>query len=295
MTVLEKYPPGVALNGGFTREHPFKDRDDVEYMSYSRLSKFRTSPLSYKRAYIDGIKPDKSTSMDVGTAIHYALLERERFNKLYVVKPKFAGTGARTREKEWVQKQCDDAVIVTSNTADKIEETLSFLEESPFIKDTLKNGVAEVYGHAWDDELGVMWLCKFDYVRSDKDVIIELKTTSSSVDPEKWQWSTRDFAYHIQAWIYHRVYRLITGQAPNFFMCVCELVNPWGVVPYTLSQSEYQGTTSEIRFLLDHFSICKSQNTWPRLLGHTVKMLQLPMTEKYRMEALMEETEESNV
>src|SRR5688572_24914068 len=71
-------------------------------LSYSTLKHILTSPLHFSDNWHYGKGRKKTDELFFGSLMDDMLFTtKEEFDKKYVVKPKFEGTGARAKEAEW--------------------------------------------------------------------------------------------------------------------------------------------------------------------------------------------------
>jgi len=180
----------------------------------SDLKLFRRSPLHYwHRKHNPAYKPKPpSASMQMGTALHIALLEPERFEKAVGRALEMPKTSKAAKEAHaahdaqyelTIKGEDYDRVLAMRTSAlqhpiiRRITETVTNTEQSIFVKDPttgleLKIRVDALTAPGW---------------------LIDIKTTSDASNG-KFKWSIRDYGYDHQAAYYLKVLRL-TGYEPQ--------------------------------------------------------------------------------
>lgn len=175
----------------------------LEGISKSGLDKIARSPAHYK--YSD--QRNSTRAMVIGTAIHTAVLEPERFDLEYVVTDAKLRTESSYRKAKAACEFGGDYVL-TKQEGKKIlnmrEAVHSNLEAA---KQLFCNGRAELSAVVKDPETGVTIRARFDWL-SDSGVAVDLKKTQ---DIRKFGKSVNDYRYHVQDAMYSFIYKQITG------------------------------------------------------------------------------------
>lgn len=176
-------------------------RNDI---SASMLKDMNRSWRIYEATWLTNqIKREPSASMELGTAIHAAVLEPERFHCEYVTVPQGVDHRRNTNSyKDW-RKQIDaDVNVISRSDLETVVRCRDALHKHPIIKPFLEaEGRCEV-SHYWTcPETDVP--CKFrpDKVIPHGQCVFDIKTTQSVDGFDK---AVADFGYHLQAAHYIR-------------------------------------------------------------------------------------------
>lgn len=205
-------------------------KDKLTPLSYSSLKEFMKSPahfIAYKnRVY------KESPAMRLGTAVHAALLEPDKFKSDYDTTPLRKGTKA--------YKELDGSKIWLNSsdwaTVQGIKRKLKLNVEAADLLATCELREVEVKGDIngipfrgfVDATYRVFLNAPADY--KEQDIIIDIKTTQDA-SPEGFARSVYNYSYHLQAAIYTE----LTG-AKQFYIIAIESSSPYSVVIYNLSQ-----------------------------------------------------------
>ena len=171
----------------------------------SDIRAFMRSPILFKKQR-DGKWPKETPAMLFGTASHMSMLEPERFQKTYVIKP--AGTRANTiAGSAWHAKV--DALGMKPIAADDAAALMEMhATMPPEIDAILKRSKAEVTFRT-SIASGVEVQCRIDAL--DGVQPYDLKTIKAI---ETIDGAIHRLGYHIQANWYERVMEAETGTAP---------------------------------------------------------------------------------
>ena len=204
-------------------------------ISRSGLSKINRSPRHFLT------QQSETTAMLEGKAFHCAVLEPDHFNHRYSVAP--SGIDRRTKEGKasWTEfvESSKGTIVLTAEQGEKIKDMQAGLNDVSIVSDLLADGRAEVSAF-WQEKcrgLDIKCKCRPDFVSSDGEWMVDLKTTSGFADPESFSKTVANFAYHSQAAWYLRGWEAVSGILPTFVFVVVENKAPWGVAAYTLDES----------------------------------------------------------
>lgn len=251
------YYPGV----------PDTDYRAWQAINITTLKHIKRSPLHLR--YAMEHPKDPSPQMVMGSALHAAVFEPQKFAANFVTIPTFDRRTKAGRE------AYDDAVFAAAgkqvvNTDDM--ETVAAMAEAV-------RGCSAAM--RWIDRLGdseasILWkdettgtLCKGRLDRlarggisGDLPVIIELKSTRDA----SFSGFARELAtyhYAAQAAWYAWGYQKATGQKPAHFFVAVENEPPHAVACYTLGDQSLQTGEMEMRVWLDRYAACCTSNRWP--------------------------------
>lgn len=241
-------------------------------ISKSGLDRLAISPEHYQ-AYL--MEPREETAaMKVGTAVHMAVLEPERFKATYApfddseICASIGGAKPRatTKYKEWLEgyKAANAGLILLDGADykyiyDIVDSVL--LRETP-CKILSANGAAE-HSFFWTDpETGVECKCRPDYLRDD-GYIIDLKTTEDA-SPWGFERSAEKYRYWVQAAFYKQGVEAVTGiEVKGFVFIAVEKKPPYAVACYAADEAMIAAGDEEVRRCLAIYKACDEANDWP--------------------------------
>lgn len=201
---------------------------DRQFESTTGLKEILRSPAHY-RYYKDNPREEKKVYR-LGTAIHAALLEPERFRKEYVVLP-----DVNRRTKEGKQQEADfiaqhpGAFFVSEDEIDVITGIANSVAKHSDAYALLKMGKPEV-SHFWrDEETGIYLKCRSDSL---SDLCnLDVKSTEDA-SAEEFVRSCARYDYDLASYVYSQGVRVVTGKPRPFAFLVVEKKPPFQVALY---------------------------------------------------------------
>ena len=233
-------------------------------ISKSGLDLIHRSPAHFQYS----AKRDSTRAMEIGTAIHCAILEPERFAAEYVllrdVKDRRASEYRKAKEVHGGE------YVLTSTEADNV----AGMQESVRSQYAIPKGRAEVSLFAVCARTGVAVKCRFDLLTDDGHAIDLKKTQDSS--REAFAKSIYNYRYHVQQAFYSYVYYLVFGRdLESFTFLAVEEQHPHIAMPYTIGFESAGIAHSEMQADLDRYAACVQDNDWPGY-ERTDEPLELP-------------------
>lgn len=221
-------------------------------ISKSGLDLIHRSPAHYQY----GAKRASTRAMEIGTAIHCAILEPERFTSEYVllrdVKDRRASEYRKAKEVHGGE------YVLTGSEADNV----AGMQESVRSQYAIPVGTAEVSLFAVCEVTGVPVKCRYDLLTDDAHAIDLKKTQDSSRDA--FAKSVYNYRYHVQDAFYRYVYRLVYGRPlESFTFLAVEEQPPHVAMPYTLGEETREIADSEAMQDLARYAECMETNDWP--------------------------------
>lgn len=256
ITVLD-YVPGMDLPPDcFIQGMPNEVYHALPGISKSGLDLINRSPAHYK--YRAARLPTRA--MEIGTAIHTALLEPDRFQSEYMLLKDVKDRRA-SEYKQAVKVHGSERVLV-SKEADNVAGMQEAVYADPRARELLEApGYCElsaIAGHnrARFDKLG--WLPGTDEVFA-----LDVKKTQDA-RPEAFARSVANYRYHVQAAYYMDVYKQITGhELDAFYFLAVEEDMPHACRVYRLDDEALMIGREEYLRDLDVYHECIDRNEWP--------------------------------
>lgn len=243
------------MSTGFYYCMPNDKYHSLPGISKSGLDKIDRSPAHYKFS-----EPKESTrQMEIGTAIHTAILEPERFDNEYCITEAKARTekAYKDAKAEWggentLTKQEGKKVL---NMRESVHGNLEAMQFLAMV------GNAEVSAICTDPETGVTLRARFDWLVD--GVAVDLKKTQD-VRPHMFAKSVYNYRYHVQEAVYRFVYKQITGEdLEAFYFLAVEEEAPHSNKMFLLDDLSREIGNYYFRKNLRTYAECVNSGNWP--------------------------------
>ncbi len=181
----------------------------LDAVGKSDLDRIARSPLHWKYA-----EREETPAMRIGSAVHCAVLEPERYATDYVTAPS-CERRTKAGKEEWTAFEEAHAgkVILTAAESAQCISMSTTMRAHPLVRDYLTAGEAEVSALWVDSEFGVNCRARFDWL-SASGMALYLKTTGDA-SPAAFAKTCANFRYHVQAAWYLDALKMVTGNAPG--------------------------------------------------------------------------------
>lgn len=225
-------------------------------VNISSLKNMRHTPAKARRR--KDYPSKASPAMALGTAIHCAILEPDKFFDRYTIKP---DVDARTK----AGKEALAAVKGELLTKEDYEGALSIaatIREDPFYRKFVANGV---YESSWfaQHELDIRIKARLDVWLPDLNIIVDIKTTDSA---DEWQFR-RDivkYHYHSQAAYYMDLVERVQGKpVGGYVILAVETKEDRDVRAFWLDESFIACGRADYREWLSKWYLCEKTGAWP--------------------------------
>lgn len=208
----------------------------------------------------DHVVSRTSDAMDMGTAVHQLLLRDDRVDvgdyrdfktneaKAWRDDARAAGRVPLLRHK-WDEAQQVAAAVRT--------RMLELPTPTPFTAGTPETTLV------WDDVDGAVCRARLDWLRDDLTVIDDLKVTSRTAEPRKWQAQIFNMGYDVQAALYVRGVQHVHGTSPRFRWVIAETYPPYEVSVVELDEHEMFAAGVKVDTALSIWNACLKADEWP--------------------------------
>ena len=236
------------------------------YHASNGISKTGLDKVERSPAHFNSNAPFSQTrAMEIGSAIHCAILEPDRYNAEYTVADSIA---RNTKEYKSAAKENPlgkEFTLTTVESANVSGMRASVENNDEAMKYLSRPGLAELSAFAVDPETQIQLRSRYDWVT---DMGLSW-SGNSSVDVKKTQ-DVRDFRksvesynYHIQEAFYRHVYKLITGEElENFFFLAVEEKPPYTSKMFTLSPQMLEVGRFYMRKNINLYAECIRSGKW---------------------------------
>lgn len=246
-----------------------------EGVSSSDLKLLLRSPYHYHKKEAKAETP----SMKLGTAVHCAVFEPDRFKEDYIEAPKL-DKRTKAGKELWAQIEAGGKIPLTADEMASVRGMVDAIKSHKFAGKLVTGGVAE-QSVFWN-EGDMLCKCRPDYVKdlADGYLIIDLKTTRDAREHAFTSASFWDYQYHISAAHYIRGMTALRGIPPKGFIFVAvENTHPYGVNVYQAGADFLKIGDEECRTLYDLYSKCAAEDNWP-CYEESIKTLETPFKSK---------------
>lgn len=249
--------PEKAASGCFVLDMPNDEYHKYPAISKSGLDKFAISPADYKNPKAH----TPSRAMVVGTALHCAILEPERFKKDYTLLLEVEDR--RKPEYRKAKEAFGEEFVLVKNEVENIAAMQKSAHNEAEIRELISGDYwTEVSAFATDPETGLLIKCRFDLMRKDGTIADLKKTRDARAD--KFAKSVAEYNYHIQDAFYSHVYELIAGEPPKAFKFIAiKEEKPHTARVYWMDDEAKQIGQYYYRRRLKSFAECYDADFWP--------------------------------
>lgn len=224
----------------------------------SSLKNVLRSPAHYKHKCDN--PEDPTPAMELGTAIHEAILEPNLFADA-VVMPTFSGTGSRAAKDQWLLENHGKRIL-TADNMERIKGILKSVSAHKTARSLLSKGASEESYFATCPDTGIICKARPDFLR-DGHIIVDVKSTVDA-SPAGFAKAVANYHYALSGAFYLDVVSNVMGQNFNqFIILAVEKEPPYAVGVYLLDE----GTIDAGRFLykkaLKRLKACRDSGVFP--------------------------------
>ena len=242
--------------GMYTREQ----LSNEQYHQSAGISKSGLDLIDRSPAHFKSKSFESTRAMEIGTAIHCAILEPEIYQRDYRV------IDCDSRASAIYKAACkdrDSSLVLTQAEGDRVSgmhDAVYGYAPARAIMDA--EGVNEVSFYANDPETGVLVKCRFDRL-IDGFIAIDLKKTQDA-RPEAFTRSIDNYRYYVQAAFYSDVYKWATGETLQAFKFIAiEESAPHGCRVYPIDALSLEFGRMAYRSALNTYADCLAKDSWP--------------------------------
>lgn len=245
---------------GIYPDVPFEDYLRWPHISQSTLKEGRAS-MAHLKAAIDGERHKVATDdMILGSALHTAFLEPE-LAAAHIAR----WDGGARRGKAWEEFKAEHAgkSILTLDAHARLVGMVRKLRKHPVVREWAAKMEATEVAAVGEIE-GTMMKGRCDALTADP--LVDLKKVRST-DPLAINRTILAFGYHIQAYLYRRLFNR------DRFMLICiEAEPPFDAVAYEMSPAYLRQGEREAVALLQRMQFCQRFGAWPGRSDEVVLM-----------------------
>lgn len=237
-------------------------------LSATMLKSMATGWRVFEAEHVTRTAPKReSPAMALGSAIHAAILEPERFAEVYRVIPDECSDRRTKLYKEWAAANLNEGTICLSPAdAETVRQVAERVKADEMAKAIFKSGQAETE-HFWQS-LDVDCRAKLDWLSG--QVVADIKTCQDATEAA----FAKDIAarrYDLQAAHY-----LSIGVASRFVFIACETASPYRVRCYELCDRDLERAIYDRESLIEEYRRRRDTNDWSEAGENELRTITLP-------------------
>ena len=261
-------PQGViSLSNAAYHAHPA--------VSKSHLDKVAKSPAHYWAHYLDPnrVAPEPTPAMQLGTALHTAVLEPELWDSTIAVPPQAFDrrTKAGKELAAAFEAEAEGKLVLSPDDADRVRRMADAVHQHPASRFLLELPGLREASYFWKDaDTGLECKCRPDWHSQDRRLVVDVKTTEDA-SPRGFAKSCANFRYHVQAHWYQRPF----AEAEQFLFIAVEKQPPYLVGVYAASPAFVAAGGRAADRDMQALARCHASNRWPGY-SEEIQLLDLP-------------------
>ena len=237
----------------------------TQAVSQSTLKKVAASPakLKWEREHP---RYDTPAAFKIGTAVHLALLEPDKFDTSYTSMPK---VDRRTKEgkakAEEHERAANGRIVLTEDEMDIVQRIYARSRADKELGVYFEGGSHELSFFAQDEQTGLVLRCRPDQLVTVNglQVVVDLKTTDCATE-SVFEKDILNYGYLTQAAFYMDTLEAATGRRPDAFVIVAvEKSRDCDYTTWMFDDDTLAFATEEYRRWLSVYADCVKTGVWP--------------------------------
>lgn len=218
------------------------------------------SPASYLRA----LDHPPTEAMMTGHAAHVAVFEPKRYDREFIVKPKFDHRKKKEKAESLAfdaQAEKDGKRVISSANAVMAVNIEKALRANSVAKAIMDRGESEVSLVWHDSNTDVLCKARMDWLTP--HIIADLKTTKDA-SPEGFRGEIARYGYDVQAAFYREGLATLTGAKPlPFIILAVEKTGQYLNCVHTIGPWTLLAGQSKFKRALYVYATCMATGKWP--------------------------------
>lgn len=247
----------------------------MEAVSPSRLKILARSPLHYYDQFLaeDREKREPTPAMQLGTALHTAVLEPELWSQTVAV-PKHSFDRRTKVGKELAaefERESAGKLVLAPDDADQVRRMADAVRRHPAARFLLELPGRREASYTWTDPAtGLACKCRPDWHSEDRRIVVDVKTTRDASRLE-FAKSIANLDYHVQAaWNQDAI------GAEQFITIAVESSRPFAVAVYPASGAMIAAGQRRIEAAMALLAECQATGVWPGYGDLVQEPIELP-------------------
>jgi exodeoxyribonuclease VIII len=226
--------------------------------------------------------PTKETeALDVGTAVHIAILEPDTFKERVIeldVEGPFKLKAKRLERDAFLARHAD-AIVLQKPAYASVKSMRDAVHGNPLAHRLLTGEGQNELTLVWDDRLGVKCKARIDRITEFERwfTMIDLKTTRVVADEDRLGREAATYGWGLQQAFYMRgVDALFGPRRRQFYFIITEKDPPHLTRVVQLDEEDASGSRSMMELHLNRLSECMRDNNWPGWESEEAATIRLP-------------------
>ncbi len=234
----------------------------LKAVSPSQIKVLARSPLHYFDQFLaeDREKKEPTPAMQVGTALHTAVLEPELWDATVAV-PKHAFDRRTKVGKELAaefERESAGKIVLSPDDADRVRRMADAVHKHPAARFLLELPGRREPSYTWKDPAtGLECKTRPDWHSEDRRLVVDVKTTRDA-SREEFAKSIANFDYHVQA-----AWNQAALEAEQFLSLAIESERPYAVAVYPASGALIAAGQRRIEAAMTLLAECHASGVWP--------------------------------
>lgn len=257
MTATPLPAPGLYLASRVS----FDDYCRWDAVNQSRLKHAVRSMAHYHAAM--QAEATQSDAKRVGSALHLAILEPERYATDVVVSPEFnrRTNQGKADEAKFLAEHAGKCVVDADEKA-QIDAMRESALRSKAVRAVMEMGAQCETSGLWQDVTGLTCKMRIDRLSFASKSLVDLKSARDA-SREGFARACAQYGYPFQAAFYRRGMRALTGEDWRFTFIALEKEPPYAVAVYEPSEQMLEVGENQVETALRRVAACKEANEWP--------------------------------
>ncbi|CAB1060134.1 hypothetical protein D1BOALGB6SA_4899 [Olavius sp. associated proteobacterium Delta 1] len=254
------------------------DLSNEEYHQQAALNKSGLVQLSKSPAHFHewyhSEEDEPTRAMVLGTAIHIAVLEPDRYDQSIIMAPQ-VDKRTKAGKEEWAsfEKRAEGKIIINQDEASTIAGMKESVYNNRTAYDLLLEGVSEQSIFFKDPTHGFLCKARPDWYTNEREVV-DLKTCIDA-GYDGFSRAIANFKYHWQALFYLDGLTAVTGKRHKTFIFIAvEKEPPYAVAVYEATKDMLNTAQKQIAPILSAYAQCLKTDVWP---GYKDKLQQIEL------------------
>jgi hypothetical protein len=234
----------------------------LKAVSPSQIKVLGRSPLHYFDQFLapDRKKKPPTPAMEVGTALHTAVLEPDLWSQTVAVPPHAFDrrTKAGKELAAEFEKEAAGKIVLSPDDADRVRRMADAVHKHPAARFLLELPGRREASYVWSDPAtGLECKTRPDWHSEDRRLVVDVKTSKDASRVE-FSKSIANFDYHVQA-----AWNQGALGAEQFLSLVIESERPFAVAVYPASGALIAAGQRRIEAAMTLLAECWANGVWP--------------------------------
>jgi hypothetical protein len=239
-----------------------EDYHALKAISPSQIKVLARSPLHYYDQFLaeDREKKPPTPAMEVGTALHTAVLEPDLWDKTVAVPPHSFDRRTKVGKEMAAEfeKEAAGKIVLSPEDADRVRRMADAVHKHPAAKFLLDLPGRREASYYWTDPAtGLACKTRPDWHSEDRRLVVDVKTSKDASRVE-FSKSIANFDYHVQA-----AWNQGALGADQFLSVVIESERPFAVAVYPASAELIAAGQRRIEAAMTLLAECWATGKWP--------------------------------